>query len=324
MVLAIWQVPSRKDSRGLSLLDGIYYGEWVIARQELSPHPFLSDLRIKSIPEGGVMSMVGRKGTIITVFSTAYAVGKTLIAINMAAELAMNRHTVCLIDLDLQFGDAASALKLTPKKTIADAEKSMREHPDDTVAAEYLTSFSSGDVSFDVMANPKLLEEAYNLDTTLIRDLVVQLQLEYDYLIIDTTSTFSALNLSLMDLSTVIDFIGIVDFIPTIKNMKRGSDALKELGYDDNKIRYVLNRSNARTRINVKDVEAILGHQFHYVIPNDFQTAAESIKTGVPLVLSAKDTPLAKGIRTMVDTYEEDTASPQKSQEGGWLSRLFS
>ena len=148
--------------------------------------------------------------------------------------------------------------------------------------------------------------------------------LEYDYLIIDTTSTFSALNLSLMDLSTVIDFIGIVDFIPTIKNMKRGSDALKELGYDDNKIRYVLNRSNARTRINVKDVEAILGHQFHYVIPNDFQTAAESIKTGVPLVLSAKDTPLAKGIRTMVDTYEEDSASPQKSQEGGWLSRLFS
>lgn len=270
------------------------------------------------------MSMVGRKGTIITVFSTAYAVGKTLIAINMAAELAKSRHTVCLIDLDLQFGDVASALKLMPEKTIADAERSMREHPDDTVAAEYLTHFSSGGVSLDVMANPKLLEEAYNLDTTLIRDLVVQLQLEYDYLIIDTTSTFSALNLSLMDLSTVIDFIGIVDFIPTIKNMKRGSDALKELGYDDNKIRYVLNRSNARTRINVKDVEAILGHQFHYVIPNDFQTAAESIKTGVPLVLSAKDTPLAKGIRTMVDTYEEDSASPQKSQEGGWLSRLFS
>ena len=135
MVLAIRQVPSRKDSRGLSLLDGIYYGEWVIARQELPPHPFLSDLRIKSIPEGGVMSMVGRKGTIITVFSTAYAVGKTLIASNMAAELAKSRHTVCLIDLDLQFGDVASALKLTPEKTIADAERSMREHPNDTVAA---------------------------------------------------------------------------------------------------------------------------------------------------------------------------------------------
>ena len=55
------------------------------------------------------MSMVGRKGTIITVFSTAYAVGKTLIAINMAAELAKSRHTVCLIDLDLQFGDVASS-----------------------------------------------------------------------------------------------------------------------------------------------------------------------------------------------------------------------
>ncbi len=271
------------------------------------------------------MSMVGRKGTIITVFSTAYAVGKTLIAINMAAELAKNRHTVCLIDLDLQFGDVASALKLTPEKTIADAERSMREHPDDTVAAEYLTPFSSGGVSFRA-SEPRFMFLMVGMKSTMpMKSItVVQLQLEYDYLIIDTTSTFSALNLSLMDLSTVIDFIGIVDFIPTIKNMKRGSDALKELGYDDNKIRYVLNRSNARTRINVKDVEAILGHQFHYVIPNDFQTAAESIKTGVPLVLSAKDTPLAKGIRAMVDTYEEDSASPQKSQEGGWLSRLFS
>lgn len=239
-------------------------------------------------------------------------------------EAAMDISPRTVITDDMLKASVVPESLLPPEKTIADAERSMREHPDDTVAAEYLTPFSSGGVSFDVMANPKLLEEAYNLDTTLIRDLVVQLQLEYDYLIIDTTSTFSALNLSLMDLSTVIDFIGIVDFIPTIKNMKRGSDALKELGYDDNKIRYVLNRSNARTRINVKDVEAILGHQFHYVIPNDFQTAAESIKTGVPLVLSAKDTPLAKGIRTMVDTYEEDSASPQKSQEGGWLSRLFS
>lgn len=277
MVLAVRQVPSRKDSRGLSLLDGIYDREW--GRQELPP-PFFPIYASSSMKEAHVH---GRpQGHDHYCIQHGVRVGKTLIAINMAAELAKNRHTVCLIDLDLQFGDVASALKLTPEKTIADAERSMREHPDDTVAAEYLTPFSSGDVSFDVMANPKLLEEAYNLDTTLLRDLVVQLQLEYDYLIIDTTSTFSALNLSLMDLSTVIDFIGIVDFIPTIKNMKRGSDALRELGYDDNKIRYVLNRSNARTRINVKDVEAILGHQFHYVIPNDFLTAAASIKTGVP------------------------------------------
>lgn len=113
------------------------------------------------------------------------------------------------------------------------------------------------------------MEEAYNMETPIIRALVQQLQLEYDYVIVDTTSTFSALNLAMMDLSTIINFVGIVDFIPTIKNMKRGSDTLKELGYDDSKIRYILNRSNAKTRIDVEDVESILGKHFDYVLPND-------------------------------------------------------
>ena len=192
---------------------------------------------------------------------------------------------------------------------------------------EYLTKYKAGGVSFDVLTNPKLMEEAYNMDNGIIRSLVQQLQLEYDYVIVDTTSTFSALNLSIMDLSTLINFVGIVDFIPTIKNMKRGSDTLKELGYDDSKIRYVLNRSNAKTRIDVEDVESILGKHFDYVLPNDFQTAQNSIRTGVPFVLEARHTPLAKELVSIVDSYvRPGTEQKEEKAEdhGGWLSRLFS
>lgn len=271
--------------------------------------------------------MEGRKGTIFTVFSTAYAVGKSLIAVNIAAELAKQGMRVCLVDLDLQFGDICYYLKLNPKKTIADAQRAMKENPQDTVAVEYLTKYKAGGISFDVLTNPKLMEEAYNMDNGIIRSLVQQLQLEYDYVIVDTTSTFSALNLSIMDLSTLINFVGIVDFIPTIKNMKRGSDTLKELGYDDSKIRYVLNRSNAKTRIDVEDVESILGKHFDYVLPNDFQTAQNSIRTGVPFVLEARHTPLAKELVSIVDGYvrpDTDKKEEKAEDHGGWLSRLFS
>lgn len=272
--------------------------------------------------------MEGRKGTLFTVFSTAYAVGKTLLAINIAAELARQGLKVCLVDLDLQFGDVCYYLKLNPEQTIADAQKSMEKNPKDTVAVEYLTRYQEGNTGFDVLANPKLLEEAYNMDNNIIKSLVLQLQLEYDYVILDTTSTFSALNLSMMDMSTLINFMGIVDFIPTIKNMKRGSDTLKELGYDDSKIRYVLNRNNAKTRIDVEDVESILGKHFDYVLPNDFQTAQESIRTGVPCILGSRHTLLAQGMASMVDGYvhpENDARDSRVDNSGGgWLSRIFS
>ena len=69
------------------------------------------------------MEEQGRRGNVITVFSTASAVGKTLVAINMAAELARLGYRVCLVDLDLQFGDVCNYLHLVPERTIADAQQ---------------------------------------------------------------------------------------------------------------------------------------------------------------------------------------------------------
>ena len=99
-----------------------------------------------------------KKGKTVTVFSTAYAVGKSLIAVNIAAELAKQGMKVCLVDLDLQFGDICYYLKLNPKKTIADAQRAMKANPRDTVAVEFLTKYTAGGVSYDVLTNPKLME----------------------------------------------------------------------------------------------------------------------------------------------------------------------
>ena len=275
-------------------------------------------------------------GVVITFFSTASSVGKTLIGVNMASELARQGYRVCLVDYDLQFGDVANYLHIQVERSVKDVLETMNSRPD-VPLQDCLTQYRYGMISFDVVPAPEFLDEAYNISADDCRRLIEKLRLLYDYVIIDTTSMFSVLNLAMLDLSTIVTFLGVVDFIPTIKNMKIGNDTLRTLNYDTNKIRLVLNRSDAKTRISMEDVEQLLGGGFYHILPNDFKAASESIVTGVPLVLGGSESVLAKEIRKLISrytnrAYEEDaglSAFDDKEEtgrrnSGGWFSKLFS
>lgn len=273
-------------------------------------------------------------GVVMTFFSTASAVGKTLISCNMASELARQGRRVCLIDFDLQFGDVCNYLKLLPENTMADVQKALTVQGNACHVEEFLTPYEYNDTVFYVLAAPKKLEEAYNIKKDYAVQAVKQLQAKFDYVIVDTTSMFSVLNLALLDLSTIVTFLVIVDFIPTIKNMKIGSDTLNDLNYDKNKIRLVLNRSNAKTRISIDDVERLLGEKFYHILPNDFRAASQSIKEGIPLVLKNDTTALSEALCDLVARYtnsggynETDKADRvddvSDDGDGSWLHRLF-
>ena len=62
---------------------------------------------------------IERSSVIISVFSTTPGIGKTIVAINLAAGLAHEGYRVCLADLDLQFGDVLNYLKLNSVNTVA-------------------------------------------------------------------------------------------------------------------------------------------------------------------------------------------------------------
>ena len=282
------------------------------------------------------MSEENISGVVITFFSTASSVGKTLISVNMASELARQGYRVCLVDYDLQFGDVANYLHIQVERSVKDVLETMNSRPD-VPLQDCLTQYRYGMISFDVVPAPEFLDEAYNISADDCRRLIEKLRLLYDYVIIDTTSMFSVLNLAMLDLSTIVTFLGVVDFIPTIKNMKIGNDTLRTLNYDTNKIRLVLNRSDAKTRISMEDVEQLLGGGFYHILPNDFKAASESIVTGVPLVLGGSDSVLATEIRKLISrytnrAYEEDaglSAFDDERENGrrkssGWFSKLFS
>jgi len=269
-------------------------------------------------------------GVVITFFSTASSVGKTLISCNMASELARQGARVVLCDLDLQFGDICNYLHLAPDQTIADAQRCIELQGTGFDVRECLAPYSYEDVAFSVLAAPKELAEAYNMKTETIRSMIESLQRSYDYVILDTTSMFSELNVAMLDLSTIVTFLGVVDFIPTIKNMKIGFDMMNLLKYET-KMRVVLNRSNAKTRIAIQDVEKLMGQQFYHILPNDFRAATQSIQEGVPLVLRQKDIPLTTALRDLVARYTnraftEDASgdeAPATHRKTSWFEKIF-
>ncbi|MGC9975038.1 MAG: AAA family ATPase [Gaiellaceae bacterium] len=99
----------------------------------------------------------GVEGKIVTVFSPKGGTGKTVIAANLAAALAHDEgKRALLLDLDLQFGDAAIMLGLEPDKTIFDLVVAPGELDADKLAG-YTVKHACG---LDILPAPLRPEDA--------------------------------------------------------------------------------------------------------------------------------------------------------------------
>ena len=267
---------------------------------------------------------IERNSVIISVFSTTPGIGKTIIAINLAAGLAHAGYKVCLADLDLQFGDVLNYLKLTSTSTVAGAQRALLDDPATFHIRDFLIDYRQGDVTFSILPAPLYIYDAYQTDVQLITDMINMLSY-YDYVIIDLNSMFSALNLAMLDLSTVINYVGVIDFLPALKNYKIGYDTLIRFEYEESKIRLVENRSDSQKLINAHDVERLLGEPFYHKLPNDYPSVNKSINAGQPLMFAAPDSKLTKSFDELVGLYTnrpEEKAATETSSNISIFSKI--
>ena len=273
----------------------------------------------------------GRRSIIISIFSTSSGNGKTITAINLAASLASEGYAVCLVDLDLQFGDVANYLHLEPKHTIIDAQLAMeRAGADDFDIMDYLTEFTHLDdngkrLEFYVMPRPPMIFDAYGIAVPVVERIINSLKW-FNYVIVDLNAAFSALNLAVLDTSTVINYLGVVDFLPSVKNFKLGYDTLIRFEYEESKIRLVENRADSQKLIKGRDVERLVGENFYHKLPNDFKAVNKSIHDGMPLMFSSPNSTLAKSFSELAAKYtnkpKEETAGADQTK--GFIAKIWS
>ena len=254
--------------------------------------------------------MEGHSSIIISVFSTSSGNGKTITAINLAAGLAEEGYQTCLVDLDLQFGDVMGYLDMVSDFTIADAQRAILKDEEHFKIDDYLTNYKCGDTAFAVLPPPREINDAYLINVEAVEKIIRSMK-GFNFIVLDLTSVFSTLNLAMLDLSTVINYVGVMDFLPAVKNYKVGYDTLLRFDYEESKICLVESKADSDRYIKARDVERLLGAKIYHHLPTDAQAVTYSIRMGKPLMYCVPLSPLTQSYWQLVGRYTNRTKKPR-------------
>jgi pilus assembly protein CpaE len=230
-------------------------------------------------------------GRIVTVFSPKGGTGKTVVSTNLAVALAKSpEKRTLLLDLDLQFGDAAITLGMEPEKTIYDLVSAPGELDPEKLAG-YVTKHPCG---LDVLAAPLRPEDAELVVESKVTALLEVARASYDVIIVDTSPFFHGAMLATLDRTDELIVLCGLD-VPTLKNIRLALQTLELLSFPASRIRYVMNRVNPNVGLKTREVEAGLKVKISTELPVD-RAVQVCVNRGEPIVLAERRSEFAKAI----------------------------
>ena len=283
--------------------------------------PVGEDLQpVSAVPESTALDEPRLTGQVVTVFSPKGGAGKTVMSTNLAVALnAGGTHRVCLVDLDLEFGDVAITVGLAPSRSMIDGvEQDGRLDQDDRVSA-LITPWQPG---LDCLLAPIDPAGADRISASLVAEVIQSLKVRYDYVVIDTPPHLSEAVLEALDASDYHVLVTTPE-IPSVKNLRLTLDVLDLLAYSTVRRAIVLNRFDPKAGLSAEDVGAALGSAVTVIVPASPQVST-SVNTGVPLSLSDQKHPVSLAVREFA--VREITGTPvvaaQRSSRFGLKLRM--
>jgi pilus assembly protein CpaE len=260
-------------------------------------------------------------GKIITVWSPKGGVGKTTMSVNLALALTEGgARKVCLVDLDLAFGDVAITMQLFPSHSIEHAIGS-----EGSIDAELLNGLlTRHQDSLMILAAPSHPDVRDRVSPTLVSQIIRSLAQTYDYVVIDTAPAFDEQTLTALDETDEIVIVATLD-VPTLKNVKVALETLDMLNIAPDHRHLLLNRADDEVGINPDRVEGILGLRPAAQVTTSIEVAA-STNAGNPIVVKNPYHPSSTAILQMASLLSgEEIAAPTYTVETvpAEPSRLF-
>ncbi len=226
-----------------------------------------------------------RPGTVYTISSATGGCGKTFYATNLAYFLTRyTQKRVCIVDLDLQFGEVSTALRLRPKYTIFDALQ--REDTDEADLQAHIEEYCvQHETGVSVLAAPREPSEADRISPPDVTRILEAIRQRFDYVIVDTPPALAETVLVAFDMSDMLYVMATLD-LPSVRNMSVFLSTLDRLKVPTENIRLVLNKAETDVGIDIDQVTKLFPQGFESVLPYA-KEVSRSINLGMPVMAAS-------------------------------------
>lgn len=257
------------------------------------------DATVGRPPLGRVLAFYGAKG----------GVGTTTIAINVAIALQKELgRRVCLVDANLQFGDHRVFMDLgLDRKSIVDVASAP------SIDADLLRGILvEHESKIDLLLAPPSPEQAELVTKEHMAATLDALRGMYDYVVVDVDKRLDDLNLGILDAAELL-FVVLTADLSCLKNVRLVLETLGHIGYPNDRIKLLLNRSNAFTGINAKTAEGALKRPIDLQVVNEYRGAISALNSGAPVMMAKGDSPLGRSLHDVaraIDKVASAVAAP--------------
>lgn len=224
-------------------------------------------------------------GIVYTIGSATGGCGKTFYATNLAYFLTnYTGKRVCIVDLDLQFGEVSTALRLRPKYTIFDALQ--REDTDEADLQAHIEEYCvTHETGVSVLAAPREPSEADRISPPDVTRILEAVRHRFDYVIVDTPPALAETVLVAFDMSDMLYVMATLD-LPSVRNMSVFLSTLDRLKVPTENVRLILNKAESDVGIDIEQVTKLFPQGFESVLPYA-KEVSRSINLGMPVMAAS-------------------------------------
>ncbi|MCM3688702.1 AAA family ATPase [Kocuria rosea] len=270
-----------------------------------------AEFRRRAMPsvDGAYRDLTGPRddSRVVVVTSPKGGVGKTTLATNLAVGLGrIAPMNTVIVDLDVQFGDVAAALRLAPEHSLTEAVTGPAVD-DALVLKTFLTVHPASIYALCPPANPA---EGELVGAAQVTRLIDQLSGQFQYVVIDTAPGMGEHALAALEAATDVVFVTGMD-VPGVRGLRKQMDLLGELSLIPENVRVVVNAADRSTGLTVQDIEATIRTPVDYVIPRS-RMAAYATNRGEPLLMHAPKDKAAKQLQALVASFNPDRPAPRR------------